>query len=198
VVYGKLTILETFNHNFMKPRALIKIVLFVFVTTALPVFSQIPGHTLVITENSSSSLTAFYDGNMVITTLVMGDTWDVQLPDLVHLGIGEGSPGAAIPEPGAGTLGPWNNVFTSTSNPFVSLVTVTSDSVTTNAFAVPLSDNVPGVAGVDGDGGAISLTFHDAGDKGSTVPDTGSTFGLLFVALIALLSASRLRSVCLA
>jgi hypothetical protein len=45
--------------------------------------------------------------------------------------------------------------------------------------------------------GPISVTFKDSGDV-ATVPETGSTFGLLSLSVIALLGATRLRSLKLA
>jgi len=48
---------------------------------------------------------------------------------------------------------------------------------------------------------SVNITFHDnaaANEGGSSVPDTGSTFGLLVVSLIALLGASRPLAVRLA
>jgi hypothetical protein len=46
-------------------------------------------------------------------------------------------------------------------------------------------------------GAGVNITFFDSSDV-THVPDTGSTFGVLFVLLIALLGATRLRSVRLA
>ena len=169
-----------------------------------PAFAQQPlvgvlPHTLVITENSSSSLTVVYDGNPITPTGLGSDHWQFTLPDLVHLGIGESSPGAAIPEPEAvaGVPGPWNNVFTSTSapTPFVNLVDVVSDSKTTDAFALAFTDNAPGLVGFDSNQRAIVLTFHDAGDGSGTVPDSASTGALAIISLISLFVIGRLRLV---
>ena len=168
-----------------------------FLMPAFPTLSNVV-HQLLITENSSTSLTVSWDGSTITPTLVGGDHWTFTLPALVHLGFGEGtfgSPsGAAITEPGGGTLGPWNNVFTSTTLtvPFVNLVDVTSDSATTSAYASLVPDNVATLVGTDSNGTAIDLTFHDAGDgPGPTAPDNGSTAALLLIASIALFGAAR-------
>ena len=145
---------------------------------------------LLITENSSSSLSVTWDGTVITPTLVSADHWTFTLPVAVHLGSGEGSfgspDGASIQEPdGVG----WNNVFTSTtvSAPDTTLVDVQSDSSTTSPFALPLTDGVSGVAGTDASGLPIDLTFHDAGDgTRSTVPDGGSTSALFGAAVCGL------------
>jgi hypothetical protein len=68
---------------------------------------------------------------------------------------------------------------------------VTSD--ITNNFP-PVADESTVNIGTDSSNGApISMTFDDDAAT-AEVPDTGSTFGLLFLALIALLGASRFRS----
>ena len=51
-------------------------------------------------------------------------------------------------------------------------------------------------AGTGPSGGALDLVVSDT--AGATVPDTGSTLGLLFLSLLALLGATRLRHVHLA
>ena len=155
-------------------------------------------HELQITENSSTSLTVSWDGGAITPTLIAGDHWQFTLPVLVHLGSGEGSfgspTGGAIAEPGGGSLGPWNNVFTSTTLtvPYVNLVDVTSDSATTSAFGVTIPDNVATLVGSDAAGNPIDLTFHDAGDgSGNTVPDHGSTVVLTLISWVALLGTAR-------
>jgi hypothetical protein len=44
----------------------------------------------------------------------------------------------------------------------------------------------------------IALTFHDNAESTESVPDRGSTFGLLFFSLTALVGLNRLRHVQLA
>ncbi|HVM47736.1 MAG TPA: hypothetical protein VMU04_06900 [Candidatus Acidoferrum sp.] len=166
--------------------------------TFAEVASATSGHVFLVTESSSSSLTVTYDGTPVTTTLLGPDNWDFNLPDAVHLGFGEGSygspTGAAVTEPGGGTLGPWNNVFTLTTlnTPYVSLVTVTSDATTTSGFAVTLANDVSGNVGTDqADGLSIYLTFNDLGDSGtSTVPD-GGTAGLMLGGALSILGLIR-------
>jgi len=62
---------------------------------------------------------------------------------------------------------------------------------------VPNGTTVTGVGTDSSNGGSISATFFDKGDA-ARVPETGSTLGLLFVSLIALLGTTRLRHVQLA
>ena len=168
-----------------------------FLLPAFPTFSSAV-HNMLITENSDTSLTVSWDGSAITPTLVGNDHWTITVPVLIHLGSGEGSfgapDGAAIAEPGAGSLGPWNNVFTSTtlSVPYVDLVDVTSDSATTSAFATVISDNSPSSVGTDSNGEGINLTFHDVGDGTvPSAPDNGSTIALLLISLTALFGAGR-------
>src|SRR6266478_4370576 len=66
------------------------------------------------------------------------------------------------------------------------------DSVDTNPTAVPNGTTVTDIGADTSNGGSISATFNDNGDV-ARAPDAGSTVGLLFLALTALFSASRLR-----
>lgn len=156
---------------------------------AFPALS-ITTDALLITENSSTSLTVDWNGSAITPTLVAGDHWTFTLPTLIRLGEAEGIGGAAIQEPGAST---WNRVFTDTSSVvFVNLVTVLSDVTTTSGYDIPLPDGVSGFAGYDSSGNIIDLTFHDAGDGSvGTVPDHASTAALALISFIALFGAAR-------
>ena len=47
-------------------------------------------------------------------------------------------------------------------------------------------------------GGELDVTFNDLGDAAAPTPDTGSTLGLLSLSVVALLGATRFRSLRLA
>jgi hypothetical protein len=63
----------------------------------------------------------------------------------------------------------------------------------------PVADGstVNRLGSVSGNVANFDFTFHDAGD-GAAVPEGGSTFGLLLLAITGLFGANRLRSVRLA
>jgi len=159
------------------------------ITAALltgPVLAQPAPHQLVVTENSSTStgLTATYDGSALAVTFIGPDQWTVTVPSTVFF-----IPGGAFKwvEPENSGLG--NSVVL--GSPGIPRFSVTSD-ITTNF--PPVADESTVNIGTDSSNGApISMTFDDDAAT-AEVPDTGSTFGLLFLALIALLGASRFRS----
>jgi hypothetical protein len=62
---------------------------------------------------------------------------------------------------------------------------------------VPVADGMPVQIGTNSNGVPIIATFHDNA-AAVEAPDTGSTLGLLFLALMGLFGASRLRSLRLA
>ena len=167
-----------------------------------PAFSALcsGSDTLLITENSDTSLSVTWDGGNIVPTLLANDHWQFTLPVPIHLGFGGGSSlgpdGAAIPEPGAGILGPWNNVFTSTTftAPLSSSVDVQSDDATTSGYAFTLADGVSGDAGTNASGNAIFLTFHDAGDTGTrSAPDHASTGLLALISVIIVFGMARFQ-----
>ena len=175
---------------------------FLFLTAMFSAPSQaapVAADTLQITENSSTSLAVMWNGAPITPVFVANDHWTFTLPTQVRLGLGEGTGGAAVPEPEAVIgQGPWNNVFTSTDNshPFVNLVDVQSDSRTTDPFAIPALDNVPTMVGFDASGLPIALTFHDAGDgQPPSVPDQSSTALLLFISIFAFFAARHFQRV---
>jgi len=144
--------------------------------------------TLVITENSSTSLTwtlttSSGTTSMTVTNSAAGaDHWIIALTGVSF----PATPNQSWTEPGlAGFL----NVV-SAPLPFQpDQVTVVSD----------FSSVSPGMANGATDmtdfllnGGSLWVTFNDRGDT-ATVPDTGSTFGLLSLSVVALLGATRLR-----
>jgi hypothetical protein len=143
-----------------------------------PAFGQAPApspHEFVLTENSSTSLAATYDGSTLTVTPVGVDTWSFFLPTgFLSLG------------------GSWQWTEPDNST-LVNLVSFGSD-ITRAAFIqsdLSLSTQFPVNAdgasvqvGTDG-GVAVFATFHDLGDA-ATVPDTGTTFSLLGLSLMGL------------
>jgi hypothetical protein len=158
------------------------------------------GDTISITENSSTSLSVIYNGTDITATGVMNtsaDHWTVTIPDSLFFQVFMLAPGVGWKEPDFASPFFGEN--------FVSVSTVQA----TNQFFVA-SDQpglaiIPGVlangssldVGADGmfQGGVpIIMTFTDNGDGPAAVPDSGSSLILLFLSLIALVGANRLRS----
>ena len=156
-----------------------------------PLFAQVVAHDIQITENSSTSLSATYDGSTtgVTVTFLGTDQWGVTFPSTVTFSL---LGGVNWLEPGSSTLG--NEVTFFRAGNGLGVVSDTSLFGSTTTGNGTKIDNV----GTDSsNGGSISATFHDNGDV-ARAPDAGSTVGLLFLALTALFSASRLRHVQLA
>lgn len=147
-------------------------------------------HKLVVTENSSTSLTATYDNSTarVSVTPVGEDEWNVSISSMTP----NFSAGSSWAEP-TGNLS--NSIVGITiegsmENPTV-VLTIKSD---TSSGGATLSNGATVTAGTDNlDGATIKMTFTDRSDV-SSAPETGSTFALLALALTVLVSASRLRS----
>jgi hypothetical protein len=140
---------------------------------------------VIFTENSSTSLTVTLNGNDITATAVSNtgpDAWTVTLPSTVSFD---------------GGLINWLEPDNSNLANEVSFVPGFGLTVNSDFPVLP-----PGSGfsyNNDGDNilnGATFFMFKDnaATAETSAVPDTGSTFGLLFLSLIALLGASRLRS----
>jgi hypothetical protein len=139
--------------------------------------------SLVITENSSTSLTAMLTTSSGTTSLnVTGsaDNWTIDLA-----GVSGNQQFWQEPETAA-------RVFN-----FVNF-----DPASPNQLTVISEQGAPAIAGVaDGttdkteftlNGSELDVTFHDNGDV-AAAPDTGSTLGLLSLSVVALLGATRLR-----
>lgn len=144
-------------------------------------------HQLVFTEDSTG-LSVTYDGTAVPVPPSGGtQLWLVNLQPAL--------PGFTFPndiswiEPENPNL--FNNVaFTSAPGP----VAVASD--VTLAFTNPIADETAVAIGKFADGSVIYATFDDdaAAAETRSVPDTGSTLGLLALALAGLFGASRFHS----
>src|SRR5262249_36825928 len=160
-------------------------VLLIAITATLVAQSARAGaiNTIDITENSSSSLTVVANGTTLPSSDInntSADHWTVTLPFAVN--------------PAGNGIS--NFIWSEPDLLNVNIVTWTSSSTEINI----VSDGFPiGVNQGTTDGGTLSTsdanyTFHDLGDA-ATTPDTGSTLGLLGLALAALFGASRLRSI---
>jgi hypothetical protein len=139
---------------------------------------------LVITEFSSTSLTATLNNNPLTVTPGIADNWTIALG-----GVSGASPGAGAAqfwtEPAAGFV---NSV--SFINQVSGLLFVASDSFPGQSG---LADGTTDTSSFKLNGGALSVTFFDRGDV-ATVPDTGTTASLLGLSLTGL--AFLRRKVC--
>jgi hypothetical protein len=143
----------------------------------------VPIHNLVITENSSTSLTVTYDGSAIGVSVIYisGDHWGVTIGFPVTF---SGNPQWTEPEDPS-----FFNVLTlSGINQFI----VNSDFFSNGS--TPLADGATfSNFGTDTrDGAPISITFNDHGDV-AAVPDAGSTFPLLLLSFAVLFGAARFR-----
>jgi hypothetical protein len=142
--------------------------------------------SLVITENSSTSLTAMLTTSSGTTSLNVtpganAETWFITLA-----GFG-GPPGSGLQswtEPGGGSVN-----FVETSRNQLGQIFVQSDDA---VAASGLANNTPDTTSFTLNGGAVSVTFNDKGDV-AAAPDSGSTLGLLSLSVVALLGVTRLR-----
>jgi hypothetical protein len=146
-------------------------------------------NNIVLTENSSTILTATYNGSTsgVSVTFVSADSWDVTFPSSVTFNPISSiavwvEPENADNENGAGfSFDLPSNEFVVVSEFFHPISGGLANGATANNFGTDTSN-----------GGSISVTFNDNGDTAG-VPEAGSTVGLLSLSLIALLGATRLR-----
>jgi hypothetical protein len=145
-------------------------------------------HQIVITENSSTSLTATYDGS-TSGVLVVNNGQNVWHVTFSRANFNSSTNRVGWVEPENPAL--LNDLFFG----FAASNTVTVLSDGSFAFLVAQDESTKPFMGTDStDGGSISVTFDDDGDVARTVPDTGSTFALLLLASVALLGATRVRS----
>ena len=146
--------------------------------------SAAPIHSLVLTENSSTSLTATYDGSAVGVTVIYisGDHWGVTVGFPVSF---SANPQWTEPEDPSAfnviTLFAIPNQFIVNSDFFSNGTVPLANRATFSNFGTDTRDGAP-----------ISITFNDRGDVAS-VADAGSTSLLLLVSLAVLLGAARLR-----
>lgn len=136
---------------------------------------QVP--QLVLTENSSTSLTATFNGNPLGVTLVSPDHWTVGLAGVTNRGFGYWEE----PNP------------TTEANQVVGLFTlinVTSD-ISPQQGAPVAANGATDTTDLSYDGGALDVTFTDNGDAPSSVPDTAGTMSLLALSMVALVILKR-------
>ena len=156
-------------------------------------------NSLVITENSSTSLTATYTlahGSTLTptVTLLAPDDWTVTLPlDSEH--IGEFIHFWEEPEnPPPTTI---SNLIQNQAANSSRTVTITSEFNSGGGIITssPNGFTLTGIGTDSANGLPIDLTFTDnaATSEGHGVPDAGFTVGLLSLSLIALLGASHFR-----
>ncbi len=132
-------------------------------------------NTLVITEFSSTSLTATLNNNPLNVTFNGADNWTIVLAvfggqDWAEPG---GAAGVANGVMGQGLLG----------------ISVISDS---NVGVQGLADGTMDTTSFTLNRAELDVTFFDKGDV-AAAPDTGSTLGLLSLSVVALFGATRLR-----
>lgn len=158
----------------------------VAIAAALLTHSVRADHMIVLTENSSTDLVATYDGIPVTVTPGGPDAWSVTFPSNVLFFTNM----LQWIEPENSSLG--NAITTFVESATMDVLSDTSSTFTSN----PDGQAVNGVGFDSRDEGSISVTFFDNGDAPAPagVPDSGSTFGLLSLALTALFGANRLRS----
>ena len=141
--------------------------------------------SLVITENSSTSLTAILNGTTSLTVIFnSADDWFIE--DFRIQGTQPGGSGNAWIEPGP-FAGLCNLVVASSDFPGL---TVLSDRPIADAsFGLP--DGTADTTHFTFDGNPLSVTFFDKGDVATTVPDTGTTASLLAVSLAGMVFIRR-------
>jgi hypothetical protein len=150
-------------------------------------FAQVPvTHQLVLTETSSTTLNVTYDGSgsssVVDVNFISGDHWGVTVGFPVTF---SGTPQwTELEDPS------FVNLLTTFGN---NQIIVNSDFFPRGSPTLSNGDTLANFGTDSRDGGSISATFRDRGDAPIAVPDTGSTFVLLFLSLAALVVASRFR-----
>jgi VPDSG-CTERM motif len=133
--------------------------------------------TLLITENSSTSLTAILNGTTSLTvTPGLADNWSIALTGISGLGGFDAT--ASWTEPGA--AGFLNLVSFQSNHP--STLFVRSDFFNGN---LGLANNTADMTFFTLNLNPLFVTFNDLGDV-ATVPDTGTTFSLFGLSLMGL------------
>jgi hypothetical protein len=173
----------------MNARLALPAIAIVTASVTQPMLAQTAPHQLVFTEDSSG-LNVTYDGLPISVTPTGPQSWTVQFPSNLSFTL----PPEGWLEPENGAL--INTVtFGSTGHP--TQVSSEADLISFVGLVWPDEKFVP--VGLDSsDNNSIFASFDDEGEPTATVSDTGSTFGLLFLALVALVSATRFRQLRLA
>jgi hypothetical protein len=179
--------MKTKTFQFLSPRPLALAVAIgaALVTQSVFAAAFLP-HFIVLTENSPISLSATYDGSPVTVLNTNPDQWTVTFPATVSFF------GAQLEwaEPENSNLA--NVVIFSQASFTLTVFSDLGDHV--NGFVPLPNGSMVNNVGIDSINGApISATFTDLAAT-AEVPETGSTFALLFLSLTALLGVTRLRS----
>jgi hypothetical protein len=152
----------------------------------------ITGFDLVLTENSSSSLSLSYNGpsgsSGFTVTPASADHWTISI-NSAELNIAPFLYEWTEPEDA-------NAVNKVSGNPF-SISVVSDLGLALDGAALPQSNNTRSALPIGFDidqSNPIFLTFNDLAQRTESVPDTGSTLGFLALSLGLLLVAARLRS----
>jgi hypothetical protein len=147
---------------------------------------------LVITENSSTSLTVTYNGSTSGITInnFSPDGWAFRLQFPLSVSFAEFITPVWF-EPENSTRA--NFALLADNSFFVEFLSDLPFSQSDNP--VPNGTTVENVGTDNINGGTINMTlFDNAATAEQSVPDTGSTFSLLLLSLTGLLGVSRLRS----
>jgi VPDSG-CTERM motif len=133
-------------------------------------------HQIVITEKSSTSLTATFDGSPLTVTPTPGspDNWSFSLPG-GFLSLGQ--PQWTEPE---------NSKLVNYVDFTLNTAAIVHSDILPNSFFSTNANGASVRVGTDLlDGTAVFATFHDRGDT-AAVPDTGTTGSLLGLSLMGL------------
>jgi len=150
-----------------------------------PVSAVTVNNTLLITENSPTSLSATYNGSTLTVTSVAPEEWNV----VFNPG---GSSGSFFTRQ---WIEPEHSNLVNRVSPitFGSFMVVSDVTPIVPRLVKPVPDGTAVQIGTV-DNVPIIATFDDDAAPKERVPDTGSTFALLLLSLIGLLGATRLRS----
>jgi hypothetical protein len=171
---------NTHASKLFKPIAILSLALFAM---APSLSAQTATHDIVLTENSSTDLSVTFDKSPVMVSNTGQDQWTVTFADTFIFG---GDSFFWEENPISPNLG--NIVNESGTNELF----VFSDVITGRSPAGdPNGSTLSGSASDSGNPVTVNFTFNDHGDGSSSVPDTGSTLGLLLVPVVALLAARR-------
>jgi hypothetical protein len=139
-----------------------------------PVFGGgVVANSIVMTENSSTSLAVTYNGSSLTVTPISPDLWSFTLP-AGFLSLGQ----PQWTEPGNSSL---VNYVDFTSN---LVAIVHSDILSNSAFSTNADGAFVGVGTVPG--GPVVASFTDLAAASEGVPDTGATFSIFGLSLMCL------------
>jgi hypothetical protein len=165
-------------------RRFVPLVIAVAAALAQPAFASAVDHDLQFIENSPTSLTVTYDASPLTVFPSVSDAWGWALPSVNFVATTFSVQWA---EPESSSLVNYVTFGTAmTREGFV------MSDVAVNPQLSVYPNGTPVQVGTDG-GINVYATFTDNAAAAET-PDTGSSVGLLFLALTALFGASHLRS----